>query len=50
MSMSSPVKQVPGDTPDCEIQLIPSWIVFSAEDSYRTAQYASFKVKHATKY
>ncbi|VDM08854.1 unnamed protein product [Wuchereria bancrofti] len=35
-----------GDTPDFEVQLIPSWIVFTAIDNYRISQYASFKIKN----
>lgn len=33
-----------GDTPDFEVQLIPSWIVFTANDNYQISQYTSFKV------
>lgn len=36
---------ITGDTPDFEVQLIPSWIVFTAADNYRISQYARFKVK-----
>lgn len=33
-----------GETPDFEVRLIPSWIIFTATDNYRTPQCARFKV------
>ncbi|KAK6102951.1 hypothetical protein QQG55_10530 [Brugia pahangi] len=36
-----------GDTPDFEVQLIPSWIIFTAIDNYQIPQYASFKIKNS---
>uniref|UniRef100_A0A915PTN7 Major sperm protein n=1 Tax=Setaria digitata TaxID=48799 RepID=A0A915PTN7_9BILA len=38
--------KVLGDTPEFELQLIPSWIVFTATDNYKTAQYTRFKVRN----
>ncbi|KAL3993702.1 MSP (Major sperm protein) domain family protein [Acanthocheilonema viteae] len=35
-----------GDTPDFEVQLIPSWIIFTAVDNYRVSQYARFKIRN----
>lgn len=43
-SSGSSENKTVGDTPDFEVQLIPSWIIFTANDDYRTSQYARFKV------
>uniref|UniRef100_A0A0R3RXS4 Major sperm protein n=1 Tax=Elaeophora elaphi TaxID=1147741 RepID=A0A0R3RXS4_9BILA len=40
------VSKTIGDTPDFELQLIPSWIVFTAADNYRVSQYSRFKIKN----
>ncbi|EFO16487.1 hypothetical protein LOAG_12020 [Loa loa] len=43
---SSIENKLAGNTPDFEVQLIPSWIVFTAVDNYRISQYATFKIKN----
>ncbi|CAG9535161.1 unnamed protein product [Cercopithifilaria johnstoni] len=44
--ISSWENKATGDTPDFEVQLIPSWIVFTAADNYRVSQYARFKIRN----
>ncbi|MCP9257475.1 Major sperm protein [Dirofilaria immitis] len=43
---SNSMNKILGDTPEFEVQLIPSWIIFTAVDNYRTSQYARFKIRN----
>uniref|UniRef100_A0A915BIN8 Major sperm protein n=1 Tax=Parascaris univalens TaxID=6257 RepID=A0A915BIN8_PARUN len=50
MSQKSPsaiVKKAAASTPDCELILLPGWLIFTADDCYMKPQYAHFMIQNS---